>query len=145
MTATTALKRCTVVLLATLGLASAPVSQASAAESAVRVRGAVVTFTDPESHTETLRVRMSVADGRVVAKALRRHRPLDLHPCGAVRTGTGRNAPHAWHLRGTQLVEVSAEAYQGVPTFVDADLDYWLRLGTFCWVGAQPRSIRWIR
>jgi hypothetical protein len=129
----------------TLGLASAPVSHPSAAERAVRARGAVVTFTDPEHRTETLRVRMSVADGRAVAKALRERRRLDLHPYGTVRTGTGRNAPHAWHLHGTQLVEVSAEAYQGAPSFVDADLGYWLQLGTFCWLGSQPRSIHWIR
>jgi len=55
-------------------------------------------------------------------------------PTGALAAGDGGfNAPHAWHMTGVEIVDVTIELCDGNASFVDEDLDYWLtNVGRFC-------------
>ena len=55
-------------------------------------------------------------------------------PNGALAAGDGGfNAPHAWHMTGVEIVDVTIELCDGNASFVDEDLDYWLtNVGRFC-------------
>ena len=52
----------------------------------------------------------------------------------------GFNAPYSWHLvpETTRFVDMTLEACSGRPASdVEADLDYWMELGTFCPWGSR--------
>jgi hypothetical protein len=53
---------------------------------------------------------------------------------GPIRAGSaGQNPGWSWHFADASLVESSIELCDGKPSFVEADLDYWLnKVGSFC-------------
>ena|SRR5437016_9058135 len=57
---------------------------------------------------------------------------------GAIRPGDGGfNAPWHWHLdpATVSFAEVTIEACQATPTYIDQTLDYWIAFGRVC-IGA---------
>lgn len=65
--------------------------------------------------------------------------PIDerhLFISGPIASGdAGHNVPWSWHYAKNEweLAEFSIELCDGIPSFVEADLDYWLNnVGTFC-------------
>lgn len=58
---------------------------------------------------------------------------------GRVRRGQRENVGHRWHLTRTTLAQVTIEVCEGLPSGVDADLRYWLRLGRYCAAGTPLR------
>ncbi|MCI0438933.1 MAG: hypothetical protein L0177_07345 [Chloroflexi bacterium] len=59
-------------------------------------------------------------------------------PNGTLRAGPGEgnhNAPWSWHLdpEATEIVELSIELCDGMPSFIENDLGYWLEtVGRYC-------------
>ncbi len=54
-------------------------------------------------------------------------------PVGTLQAGDGGvNAPHAWHVIGTTFAEITIELCDGTASMVDAALDEWLHVGSFC-------------
>jgi hypothetical protein len=54
---------------------------------------------------------------------------------GSLAAGDGGfNAPWSWHLDPGSVVfsEGAVEVCDGCPSFVEGDLDYWLRVGSYC-------------
>jgi hypothetical protein len=55
---------------------------------------------------------------------------------GTLRRGDGGfNAPYSWHLapETVEFVDVTIEVCDGLPSFVESDLDYWVdTVGTYC-------------
>lgn len=65
----------------------------------------------------------------------------DMIVMGTLARGHGGfNAPYSWHLvpETTRFVDMTLEACSGRPASdVEADLDYWMELGTFCPWGSR--------
>lgn len=80
-----------------------------------------VRFVDPEMISLAERIAAGKEPQRIVTGRLR---------CG----DGGFNRGWSWHLdpNSTSLVEASIELCDGCPSFVEAELDYWLRLGRYC-------------
>jgi len=82
------------------------------------------------------------ADVTRVQEALYLHTTAGI-PLGRVKLGTEENTDHAWHMENVRLVDVTAEIYDGRPSDVDANLDYWRhtvkRFGPW---SARPLSIK---
>lgn len=74
------------------------------------------------------------------AEALRGRGPIGGVGGRLARGDGGFNAPWSWHLtpETTEFFEVSIEVCQGCPSFVEADLAYWVdTLGRYCPVGVE--------
>lgn len=82
------------------------------------------------------RFRVAIDDPNVIAQAdARIGRGPGLILSGRLAAGDGGfNAPWTWHLDpGTVAFgQVATEACDGCPSFVEANLTYWLRYGSFC-------------
>lgn len=65
----------------------------------------------------------------------------DMIVMGTLARGDGGfNSPYSWHLvpETTRFVDMTLEACSGRPASdVEADLDYWMELGTFCPWGSR--------
>ena len=69
-------------------------------------------------------------------------------PSGTLVAGDGGvNAPHAWHLEGVALADMTIELCDATATMIDEGLDYWLgTVGAFCpWsatvIAAEPAAV----
>jgi len=67
-------------------------------------------------------------------------RKNSLFPMGELSRGDGGfNKPWSWHLKPetARMVEVSIELCDGNPSFVESELDYWLKaVRSYCpWLG----------
>jgi len=79
-------------------------------------------------------VRIAAAALRDTAEALRRSH-TERWVVGAIRRGDGGvNGPWSWHLDPTTIAfpEVTIEACQATPEFIEQTLDYWITFGQVC-------------
>jgi hypothetical protein len=94
---------------------------------------------------ETFRAYLSrPADIAAVRRAIRVGEPAGI-PTGRIHRGTRENAGHRWHLRDVRLADATIELCDGLPSHVDADLDYWVgTVKRFCPWTALPVRLRWV-
>lgn len=82
-----------------------------------------------------------VTDGETIRLAEDNLRGLNnLFPTGELERGDGGfNKPWGWHLRPhtVRMVEFSIEVCDGLPSYVEKELDYWVdTVGRYCpWSG----------
>lgn len=66
-------------------------------------------------------------------------------PIGPLRRGDGGfNAPWSWHLdpEQTRLVEAAVEVCDGEPSYVEAHVEEYLRVGSYCPWGARVVAVK---
>ena len=69
-----------------------------------------------------------------------------LHHNGVLAKGdAGYNSGHLWHLlpATVRMVEISAEVCDGLPSYVDKDIDHWVTaVKTYCpWPGRVVQEL----
>lgn len=93
----------------------------------------VFEFVQP-THNE--RFRAQTNDPAVIARARAElAKPMaerTLHIHGALTRGDGVNAPWSWSFGAWDLAEMSMELCDGWPSDVEANLDHWMEVGSFC-------------
>ena len=89
--------------------------------------------TNPDTIDELLRLQQGESQANI--------------PNGLLKRGPGKglhNAPWSWHLdpEKTSMAEFTIEVCDGIPEFVEEDLDYWLNsVGQYCPWSAQLKEI----
>ncbi len=84
---------------------------------------------------EQFRVRIENPATIEQVRALERGESSATIPNGRLRRGAEGNEPWSWHLdpQEIELSEITIELCDGRPSFVEADLDYWVgTVGWFC-------------
>ena len=91
----------------------------------------------PSSDSEP--VHLEIAASATVAQAESLLRSGDARwAIGAPRRGDGGfNAPWHWHIdpATVSFAEITIEACQATPSYIEQNLDYWLRFGQVCIMG----------
>lgn len=84
---------------------------------------------------ETFRVRITAPDQIREAERLL-NTGEERNVTGTLQRGDGGfNAPYSWHLdpETVEFVDVTIEVCDGLPSFIEEDLDYWVdTVGTYC-------------
>lgn len=97
-------------------------------------------FTIEVAFQESFTILLTEPGEVALAEALRASGD-DMIVMGTLARGDGGfNAPYSWHLvpETTRFVDMTLEACSGRPASdVEADLDYWMELGTFCPWGSR--------
>jgi hypothetical protein len=119
-------------LLAMLIFAMATPGSAAVATAGAETEPVIVTFETTDGSTFRT-VIAKPADIAAVRDALATDGNAGI-PSGALAHGDGGvNAPHAWHMEGTTLAEVTIELCDGTAAMVDEDVTYWVEtVGQFC-------------
>jgi hypothetical protein len=104
------------------------------AQESTSIKGGQFVF--ETSGSERFRVRLEPTEAERARASLH---GASLFPSGRlIRGDGGYNKPWSWHLEQTVMTEVSVEVCDGRPSYVEADIAYWVdRLGRFCPASAR--------
>jgi hypothetical protein len=128
-----------VVLVA--AAAAAALAGTSAAAPAPKKRALVTWKVGAESFRTYLNEPVDIARVRT---AIREGAPAGI-PVGRIYRGSRENRGHRWHLRNVRLADVTIELCDGLPSYLDADLEYWIgTVKRYCPWSAVPVRLRWV-
>jgi hypothetical protein len=83
-------------------------------------------------------------DVALVRTAIKKEMPAGI-PVGRIYRGSRENRGHRWHLRNVRLAEVTIELCDGLPSYLDDDLEYWIgTVKRYCPWSAVPVRLRWV-
>ena len=120
------------LLYTALLLATAWLAPSGSVGRAEQVAAIIATF---DVAGEQFRVRIENPATIEQVRALERGESTATIPNGRLLRGSDGNEPWSWHLDpiDIELAEITIELCDGTPSFVEADLDYWVDIvGRFC-------------